>query len=340
MLDKETLEKYDPSGMHKVYDRWPEIARKAYESDLEPVNFDGIDHIVFSGMGGSGAIGDLFLSVLSKTSIHVTVVKGYLLPKTVDSKTLVVATSVSGDTVETLATVKSAKELGCKLICFSSGGKLEEFCKKNNVAHRNIPIYSSPRASFPAFVYSILKVLNSILLVNKKCIKESISKMEKLSEKISTKNLSDTNQSISLAYWLDGIPMIYYPWGLQATAIRFKNSVQENMKSHAMTEDVIEACHNGIVSWEQKSNVKPILIQGSEDYIKTKERWDILKKYFKKNDVDFWEIHSVNGDVLSKIINLIYLLDFSTIYKAVINGADPQPVKSIDYVKKLSSENL
>jgi len=334
LLDKETLEKYDPSGMHKVYDRWPEIARKAYESDLEPVNFDGIDHIVFSGMGGSGAIGDLFLSVLSKTSIHVTVVKGYLLPKTVDSKTLVVATSVSGDTVETLATVKSAKELGCKLICFSSGGKLEEFCKKNNVAHRNISMYITPRVSFPTFVYSILKVLNLIIPVNKKHIEDSISQMEKLSEKISTKNLSDTNPSISLANWLDKIPMIYYPWGLQATAIRFKNSIQENMKSHAMTEDVIEACHNGIVSWEQKSDVKPILIRGTEDYTKTKERWEILKKYLKENNIDFWEVSSVDGDVLSKIINLIYLLDFSTIYKAVMSGIDPNPVKSIDYIKK------
>ncbi len=334
MLDRESLEKYDPSGMYKVYDDWPEIARKAYESDLELVHFKDIDHIVFSGMGGSGTIGDLFLSVLSKTSIYVTVVKGYLLPKTVDSKTLVVATSISGDTVETLATVKSAKELGCKLICFSSGGKLEEFCKKNNVAHRNISMYITPRVSFPTFVYSILKVLNLIIPVNKKHIEDSISQMEKLSEKISTKNLSDTNPSISLANWLDGIPMIYYPWGLQATAIRFKNSIQENMKSHAMTEDVIEACHNGIVSWEQKSNVKPILIRGTEDYTKTKERWEILKKYLKENNIDFWEVFSVDGDVLSKIINLIYLLDFSTIYKAVMSGIDPNPVKSIDYIKK------
>jgi len=316
-----------------VYDRWPEIAREAYESDLEPIHFDGIDHIVFSGMGGSGTIGDLFLSVLSKTSIHVTVVKGYLLPKTTDSKTLVVETSVSGDTTETLATVKSAKELDCKIICFSSGGKLEEFCKKNNIAHRNITMHNNPRASFPAFVYSVLKVLNSILPVNKKCIKDSISQMEILSDKISTKNLSDSNPSISLANWLDGIPMIYYPWGLQATAIRFKNSVQENMKSHAMIEDVIEACHNGIVSWEQKSGVKPVLIRGTEDYVKTKERWEILKKYFKENNIDFWEVSSVDGDVLTKVINLIYLLDFTTIYGAIMNKTDPYPVKSIDYIK-------
>ena len=320
--------------MHKVYDIWPKISRDSYESELKPVNFKDIDHVVFSGMGGSGAIGDLFLSVLSKTPIHVTVVKGYLLPKTVNSKTLVIATSVSGNTIETLTTLQSAKNLDCEIIGFSSGGKLEEFCQKNNIEYRKIPMYNNPRTSFSAYVYSILKVLDSIIPVDKNCIENSISQMEYLSEKISTKNLTDSNPSLSLAKWLDDIPMIYYPWGLQAAAIRFKNSIQENMKNHAMTEDVIEACHNGIVSWETKSDVKPILLRGAEDYVKTKERWEILKGYFKQKDIDFWEIISIDGDVLSKIINLIYLLDFTTIYKATINGMDPNPVGAIDHIKE------
>ena len=75
MLDKEILEKYDPMGMHKVYDKWPQIVKDAYELDLEPIDFKDIDHVVFSGMGGSGTIGDLFSSILSKTNIHTTVVK-------------------------------------------------------------------------------------------------------------------------------------------------------------------------------------------------------------------------------------------------------------------------
>lgn len=333
-MDKNILKKYDTNEMYKVYEQWPEIAKEAYESDLESANFKDIDHIVFSGMGGSGAIGDLFLSVLSKTSLHVSIVKGYLLPKTIDFKTLVVATSASGNTIETLTTVRSAKELNCKLICFSSGGKLEEFCRENNIEHRKIPFYHNPRASFPAYVYSILKVLHSIIPIDKSSIENSIYQMKLISKKISTENLTDSNPSLSLAQWLDTIPMIYYPFGLQSAAIRFKNSIQENMKSHAMIEDVVEASHNGIVSWEKKSNVKPILIRGTDDYIKTKERWEIIKKYFKQNDIDFLEIFSIDGDILSKIINLIYVLDFATIYKAVLSKIDPHPVKSIDFVKE------
>jgi len=121
---------------------------------------------------------------------------------------------------------------------------------------------------------------------------------------------------------------------LQATAIRFKNSLQENAKSHAIAEDVIEACHNGIVSWEKPSDVKPILIEGADDYFKTKERWKILKEYFETNKIDYREVFSVKGNILSKLINLIYLLDYSTIYLAVKLGIDPSPISSIDFMEK------
>jgi len=96
---------------------------------------------------------------------------------------------------------------------------------------------------------------------------------------------------------------------------------------------VIEACHNGIVSWEKPSNVQPILLQGADDYIKTKERWKIIKEFFEQNKIDYKEIYSVKGDILSKLINMIYILDYSSIYLAAILGIDPSPIKSIDFVK-------
>ena len=111
MITLSDLQKFDPSGMHQVYDTWPIIAREAYESEFDQVSYDGINHIVFAGMGGSGAIGDLFSSILSKSKIHVSVVKGYLLPSTVDKNTLVIVTSISGNSVEPLTILESAKEL-------------------------------------------------------------------------------------------------------------------------------------------------------------------------------------------------------------------------------------
>ena len=158
--------------------------------------------------------------------------------------------------------------------------------------------------------------------------------MKNLQYEISSSNLESKNPSIELAEWMTDIPIIYYPWGLQASAVRFKNSLQENAKKHAMIEDVIEACHNGIVAWEEQSNLKPILIRGSNDYIKTKERWNIIKEYFEKKNIEYKEILTVNGGILTKLINLIYLLDYSTIYRAVLSGIDPTPVIPIEFVKK------
>ena len=333
MLKYSDLEKNDPSGMYKVYDKWPQIAKESYESDIKSVDFNDIDHIVFSGVGGSGAIGDLFSAILSKTDIHVNVVKGYLLPKTVDSKTLVIITSISGNTIEAITTLKAAQELECKKIAFSSGGEVESFCLKNQIQYRKIPMLHSPRASFCSYVYSILKVLNSVIPIQKNDIIESFSELENTSRQINSDNLTEENPSLNLANWISKIPLIYYPWGLQAAAIRFKNSLQENAKSHAMAEDVIEACHNGIVSWEKPSHVQPILLEGADDYIKTKERWKILKGYFEQNNIDYKGVFSVKGSILSKLINLIYFLDYTTIYRAILSGVDPSPIKSIDFVK-------
>jgi len=334
LLDLKILEKYDTQKMYKIYDKWPQIAKESFESKQILVDFEGIKHIIFAGMGGSGAIGDIFASVLSKSSIHVNVVKGYVLPKTANSDTLVIATSVSGNTTETLSVLRSAQKLNCKIIAFSSGGKMLEYCDKNKIIHRVIPQYHSPRASFTSYLYTMLKVLHLTLKIKHEDILESIEELEKINKEINSLNLNDYNPALKLAKWITGIPVIYYPFGLQSASIRFKNSLQENAKMHVFSEDVIEACHNGIVAWEKKSNIQPILITGQDDHIKTKERWHIIKELFQQNKIEYKEIISVNGSILSKIINLIYLLDYSTIYKAVLNEIDPSPVKSIDFIKK------
>ena len=333
MFSKENLEKNDPNGIHNVYDRWVHIARDAYNSDIDSVDFNDIEHVVFSGMGGSGTVGDLFSSVLSKTNIHTTVVKGYELPNTIDKNTLVVATSVSGNTIETITTLESANKKKCKVIGFSSGGMIESFCTKNNIEFRKLPQIHSPRASFPSYVYSILKTLNSIIPITKQDIINSLEQLEHTYEEISSTNLDDSNPSVNLANWITGTPVIYYPHGLETVAIRFKNSLQENAKTHAISENVVESSHNGIVSWERPSSMVPIMIEGKDDHIKTKERWKILREYFEVNNIKYNKIQSVDGNILSKVMCLIYTLDYSTIYYAVQLGIDPSPIRSIDFIK-------
>jgi glucose/mannose-6-phosphate isomerase len=334
MLKIEDLKRIDLKLMHQTYNDWPEISLNAYNSNLKPLKSKFVKEIVFVGMGGSGAINECFAAILSNTNIHVSIVKGYHLPKTVNKETLVVFTSVSGNTVETLSVLELAKKVKCEIIGFSSGGKLEQECFRNNFEFRKIPMHNSPRASFSAYFYSMLKTLENFLPIEKKDIIESIQLLKNVKKNISSENLSKKNLALELAIWLDEIPVIYYPWGLQTAAIRFKNSLQENAKMHAMAEDVLETSHNGIVCWEKFSNIKPILIQGEDDFIKTKERWRVIKKLFQKNNIDFFEVFSEKGNIVTKLICLIYVLDYASIYKAVLSNIDPTPVKSIDYIKK------
>ena len=337
-MNFEELEKIDSKKMFKTYDMWPDMAKESYKQEFSKPEFKDIDHIVFAGMGGSGTIGDVFSSILSKNDIHTSVVKGYLLPKTVDKNTLVVVTSVSGNTQEPLIVLKNSQNSKAKFVAFSSGGLIKEYALKNKINYQEIKMEHSPRASFPKYIFSILRTLESVIHVKKSDALDTISEMEVLRKNIFSDNLNENNIALNLAKWITGIPVIYYPWGLQSAAIRFKNSLQENSKLHVIAEDVIEACHNGIVSWEKDSNMHPILIQGYDDYVKTKERWRILKEFFNLKQIEYKEVSSVKGNIISKIINLIYLFDYTSIYHSVISGIDPSPVSAIDFIKEHLSE--
>jgi glucose/mannose-6-phosphate isomerase len=338
-MNLEELEKIDTKKMFGVYDIWPDIAKESYKQEFSKPEFHDIDHIVFAGMGGSGTIGDVFSSILSKNDIHTSVVKGYLLPKTVDENTLVVVTSVSGNTQEPLMVLKNSKNSKAKFIAFSSGGMIKKYALKNEINYQEIKMEHSPRASFPKYVFSMLRTLESVIPVKKSDVLDTISKMEIVRKNIFSNNLNENNIALNLAKWITGTPVLYYPWGLESAAIRFKNSLQENSKLHVMAEDIIEVCHNGIVSWEKNSIMQPILIQGHDDYSKTKERSKILKEFFNSKQIEYKEISSVKGSIISKIMNLIYLFDYVSIYHSVISGIDPSPVSAINFIKERLSKD-
>jgi len=201
-LENFDLEKYDSQKMYETYDLWPEIARNAYESKFEKVDIKNIDHVVFVGNGGSGSIGDAIGAILSKEDMHVTIVKGYLLPKTVDSNTLVIATSVSGNTMEVLSVLKSLKNTSTKIISFSSGGLMEKYCNNNNIRFQKISKIHSPRASFTSFLYSILNILEPILPIQHNDINESISVLEKTKKNIFSGNLDKENKALELSKFI------------------------------------------------------------------------------------------------------------------------------------------
>ena len=327
------LEEIDKEEMFKIYDNWPNMAKESFKKDIQKVDIKNIDHIIFTGMGGSGAIGDVMKDILSKENIHVNITKGYILPKTVDSHTLIVVTSVSGNTQETLTILQQAKKSNSKIIAFSSGGKIEEFCNENNIFYQKISMEHSPRASFAKFLFHILNILKNIIPITNEDVFDAIKLLEKTQRQICSENLNSENISLNIAKWIKKTPVIYYPRGLYSVATRFKNSLQENSKIHVISEELFEACHNGIVAWNKNGNFQPILIRGKDDHEKTKQRWEILKEFFQNEKIEFLEINSVEGNIFSKIINLIYVMDYASVFHAVLNNIDPSPVNAIDFVK-------
>ena len=127
---------------------------------------------------------------------------------------------------------------------------IKQYAIKNEINHQEIKMEHSPRASFPRYIFSMLKILELVIPVKKSDVSDAISKMKITQENIASNNLNENNTALNLAKWITGMPILYYPWGLESAAIRFKNSLQENSKLHVAAEDVIEACHNGIISWE------------------------------------------------------------------------------------------
>ena len=156
MLTKDDLQIHDSSKMYAVYDDWPNIARDAYAKNSNKIDLDPTNHIVFAGMGGSGTIGDFFSAVLSKTNIHTNVVKGYTLPNSTNSNSLIILISVSGNSAETISVLKSAHNIGCQTVAFSSGGYVEKFCKDNDLLHGKITMIHSSRSSFVSYIYEII----------------------------------------------------------------------------------------------------------------------------------------------------------------------------------------
>lgn len=333
------LDTYDTSGMRHIYDRWPEIAHESYRCSINTLDLKNIDHVVFAGMGGSGTLGDFFGALLSRTSMHVDIIKGYNLPRTVTPNTLVVCSSISGNTHETLTVMEKAHRADCQVISLSAGGIMQRRSHTLGIPHYVIDRYHSSRASFVSLLYTSLRLLGDISGVSDTHIRESIDELRRVQSRVRSTVISDSNEALSLARWIRQIPLIYYPWGLQAAAIRFKNSIQENTKSHAIIEDVLEASHNSIVAWERDSPVQPILLQGPDDNPLTKARWRIFESYFDARDIPYRTVMAPTGHIITKMIGMIYTLDCTSMYAAILQETDPTPVTSIDFVKERTDKH-
>lgn len=328
-----------------IYDNWSKYARIANEgsSEIATINskydMDLYNAILFVGMGGSATAGEIVSTILDGSKIRCRVLKGSNLTDSVDRNTLVIASSVSGNTYETIQVVKSCHKRGIDTITLSAGGKLENLARSEGSMHINIENLGAPRISLPCLVYPILNIVKAIEPRIGNQIESSLRSLDELAKSIGSSVQLRNNVSKQLASFLDKvmIPVCYYSSTMGPIGIRFKNSLNENSKMHAICEDIEEACHNSIVpfSYQDADRYGTVLLRSRKDHGVLSARFDALKEFLLSKSIRTYELFGMGDTLLANIMTTIYLLDYTSVYLAFLKGYDPTLTPAIDRIKKV-----
>jgi len=334
----------DKDGMLAEIARFSDNAEKAIIEGLQ-VDLGGeydCSSVLIAGMGGS-AVGGLLLSdwLLYSTKVPIQVSRGYHLPGWVNERTLVYAVSYSGNTEETLSQYHEARGKGCRVICFCSGGELEELAKKNGDSLVYFPKGVQPRAAIPFQFFSLAAVSKKFGLIEDgqyEEVLETLSVTKLLCDSMKVEVPTDENMGKQLANILkEYVPFIYAPRQFQAVAYRYSTQFNENSKSPAATNFFPEAFHNSIMARE-----------GSEELLCTNcavvirdplgdER--LGKKISVSNDLmsekfgRLVEVQAVGKALLTRMMSALLIGDFASAYLGVLYGIDPSTTDSIVALK-------
>jgi len=330
---REALSRLDPQGMLSAVEGFPEQCREALELvPSPPLDLEGIEGIIATGMGGSGIVGDLLGRLIE---LSVTVNRSYGLPS-VNERSLVIGLSYSGDTEETLSSVKLALEGGARLLLVSSGGKLRRLARERDIPFIEVPSGLQPRAALGYLLLPLLRALAEAGLFPEEELCRLPDFLQELGARWGSTVPLDDNPAKRLAQWLHGaIPLIYgVEGGTDVAALRWKAQLNENSKQPAFWNAVPELCHNEIVALERASGFKVILLRSALEHPRNRARLEILQSLLEKHGVEWEEAWAVGAGRLAQLLSLIHLGDFISVYLALLNGVDPTPVRPIAELKE------
>lgn len=344
----EQMRSLDPDNMYnRVFD-FPEQMADALTLShkwlVSPKEIAGIGNIVVVGMGGSAIGGDLVRSYLaSQLMIPFTVCRHYQLPEFVDDETLVIASSYSGNTEETLAAVDDAVGRKAMIVALTTGGMLAEVAKVNSIPMLTLPAGLQPRAALGYSFVPILVLLEKLGLVKDatKEIKATIEFLKQAREKCIEDAAAPNNPAKRIAAELQKkIPIIYAgPTLTDAVGVRWKGQMCENGKSLTFVNLYAEFNHNELVGWSElvrqhADHLVVVQLRDADDHPRIRQRMDIVKKIVEGFGVKVVEAHSSGATPLQRMFSLIQLGDFASYYLAILNGVDPTPVHAIETLKK------
>jgi len=344
--DAGLLKKLDPAGMYNLIYNFPSQMKTAMAFGKSIILPDwrprDIRNVVLAGMGGSAIGGDLVRSYLSgELKIPFLISRNYTLPNFVGPASLVIVSSYSGNTEETLSAYAQAKDRKAKIICLCSGGKLLQQAGQDGFLWVKIPEGYPPRA---ALGYSF--VLPLMVLVLAKLVSDKQNQLEETIKTLTnglgfhkTEKKTSENAAKQLALKLHKrLPIIYAAENhLDAVATRWKGQICENSKMLAFANFFPEFNHNELVGWkridEYKEKLVVIMLEDKDDHARIKRRIQITKGIVERLGVEVIQKEGVGEGLLSRIFSLVQLGDFTSFYLAVLNQINPTPVEVIDFLK-------
>jgi len=336
----EMVSKFDLSNQFEVLkDSYKQIEYSwNLNFDVSNINVSKIKNVIVTGLGGSAIGGDLLQNFLrDELKYPYQVNRNYQLPFYANENTLVVASSYSGNTEETISALNDAIKRKCQIVCITTGGKLEELAKENSIPYANLMKGFQPRYALYLNFFALLKLFSSLKLVSdqNKVVEKSISLLKKKAEDYS----KEKNEAIKLAEDLIGfIPIIYSVSDVTSVvAVRLKGQFNENSKMHAFYNFYPELDHNEIMGWEgyrSTMNFKVINILDDDYNEQIKKRFEITSYLIKKNGGEIINLRSNEENFKLRLIDLIYLGDWVTYYLAILRGVDPTTINNINYLKE------
>lgn len=340
MKTKDFVKKYDAQNQFKVLAETYKQVEYAWNIKIKPGKIvkEKIRNIVISGMGGSAISGDLLKCFLSdELKIPLSVNRDYQLPEFANSKTLVIISSYSGNTEESISSLYDALKKKCKIITVSTGGKIEELAKKNKLPWIKLKEGFQPRYSLGVSFFTLLNLIQKLKLIPKqdKVVKEIISLWQAKGKEYS----KESNPAITYAEQITGfIPLIYSSAEFEPVAYRLKCQFNENSKLHAFINVIPELNHNEIIGWEtfldKQINIKLIVILDQDYHQQLKKRFEITSELIRSAGVEIISLRSNEENIKVRIMDLIYLGDWITYYSAVLRGFDPSEIDNINTLKQ------
>lgn len=290
------------------------------------------DNIVISGLGGSGIGGKIVSQLLADhCALPIICTSDYVLPAFVSNKTLVIISSYSGDTEETVAAMQEAVAKGAEIACVTSGGKIGAYAKENGLNHIIIPGGNPPRSMFGYSSVQLLFVLKAYGIIDNSFEKQVESSIATIEGDID--NIRSVSKSIADKI-VKRIPVLYSEASYEGLAIRWRQQINENSKMLCWHHVFPEMNHNELVGWTGGDNrVAVIIIRNEDDHKRSQLRMELCKKLMGEKCDTILEVWSKGSSRLERTMYLNHVGDWLSIDLAEIKNEDATAIPAIIFLK-------